>query len=404
MSQMLKKPGCRNWIVRVYINGRPKDISTRTSIRREAEIVKARLDLQYRKRHPLADTTTPIVPALESFTAHLQHNRRPKSVLADLSRLRTLFGPRVPALAPRPRGKALTGYTPPLADIPTVEALTPPAILRALDAVCIERGLSNKTRREYREILMRLTRFCAERFSVRFDDPAGPVASVRVPRTNAPEVTFLTHDEIREQLNALTDHPRLRAAVAVMVFAGLRREEVVWLTPADLDLDRQWLTVRAKSDPTTHESWQPKNRRNRGVAVSSALLSEMERYLASDPPAGPWLIPSPTGRRWCPDNFSRVLRAVNADAGLKWSALDYRHTFGSALAKAGLSCSEISTWLGNGEAVARRHYVSTTALTHRRALLDFMDPIDGAPEGPALRLVHPDTDHDTPHTSTGTGA
>jgi len=391
MSQLLRKG--RNFFVRVHVNGRPRDIATRTSDRRQAEIMKARIDLAHRRASPFADTRTPLEPALAEFCAHLAHDRRPKPLLNDLSRLRMLFGPRVDALAPRRRGRVAKGYAPPLASVALVEGLTAPVILRALDHVCTVREIGGKTRSQYREILGRFLGYCAERFSVRFDEPGGPVSTIRPTRLRAPEIVFLQPDEIRAQLDALTQHPRIRAAVALMIFAGLRREEVFWLTVGDLDLKRGWLTVGAKADPVTGERWQPKTAKNRGVAVSSALMAELERYFDREGVPAHWLVPSPTGKRWEPSNFSTDLREANARAGLRWSCLHYRHTFGTACARMGLSYAEIASWMGNSEAVVRRHYVCSSALEARRHLLDFMPADSGAvraQDRPPLRLVLPE--------------
>lgn len=68
--------------------------------------------------------------------------------------------------------------------------------------------------------------------------------------------------------------------------------------------------------------------------------------------------PSPEGRRWDADNFSTDLRQANADAGLSWGCLDYRHTFGSQLAMKGESLYKILTLMGNSPEICRRHYAA----------------------------------------------
>jgi len=59
-----------------------------------------------------------------------------------------------------------------------------------------------------------------------------------------------------------------------------------------------------------------------------------------------------------PDNFSRDLRKANQKEGLKWTCLDYRHTFGSQLAMKGESLYKISTLMGNSPEICRRHYAA----------------------------------------------
>jgi site-specific recombinase XerD len=71
-----------------------------------------------------------------------------------------------------------------------------------------------------------------------------------------------------------------------------------------------------------------------------------------------WFFPSPTGKRWDPDNFSQDLRTINEAAGLEWSCLDFRHTFGSHLAQKGESLYKIAELLGNSPEICRRHYAA----------------------------------------------
>jgi hypothetical protein len=56
------------------------------------------------------------------------------------------------------------------------------------------------------------------------------------------------------------------------------------------------------------------------------------------------------------DNFSAHLRDVNKKVGLKWSCLDFRHTFGSHLAMKGESLYKISKIMGNSPQVCEKHY------------------------------------------------
>jgi len=148
-------------------------------------------------------------------------------------------------------------------------------------------------------------------------------------REPAPQIRFLWLAEIETQLKAVAGSSVIQAMVAVYIYAGLRREEALWLASDDMDLEARLIRVRAKS--IQDESWQPKTKRNRVVPISNDLYAILQDYA---PPADcVWYFPSPTGRRWDPDNFSQDLRAANTAHGLEWSCLDFRHTFGSHLAQ-----------------------------------------------------------------------
>jgi integrase len=100
----------------------------------------------------------------------------------------------------------------------------------------------------------------------------------------------------------------------VYIYAGLRREEALWLIHDDVDLERRLIRVVVKT--VDGEFWQPKTKRNRVVPVSKALLQIIRNHVQKQ--ACRWYFPSPAGKRWDPDNFSHDLRAINHKQGLPW--------------------------------------------------------------------------------------
>ena len=71
-----------------------------------------------------------------------------------------------------------------------------------------------------------------------------------------------------------------------------------------------------------------------------------------------WLFASLDGRRWDPDNLSREIRALLKRHNLPWNLLELRHTFGSQLARKGVSLLKIAKLMGNSPAIASRHYIN----------------------------------------------
>ncbi len=187
---------------------------------------------------------------------------------------------------------------------------------------------------------------------------ANPAAKVRRYRVGAPQIRYLKLGQIEDQLEDLEKRPLLRAAVAVLIFAGLRREELLWLTLDDVNLkagNYGMISIRAKNVDGLF--WEPKTKVNRAVPVSSRLRHYLDRYERRIVP-GRWFFPSPEGKQWNPDNFSRSLRKVNKKAGLSWACLDFRHTFGTQLALKGESLYKISALMGNSPEICRRHYAA----------------------------------------------
>jgi integrase len=98
-----------------------------------------------------------------------------------------------------------------------------------------------------------------------------------------------------------------------------------------------------------------KPRSIRVVPISKSLRKYLSQYKVQESAEG-WFFTSPKGARWDVNNFSRILSDNNKKAGLLWTCLDYRHTFGSQLAIKGESLYKISKLLGNSPEICRKHY------------------------------------------------
>jgi integrase len=142
------------------------------------------------------------------------------------------------------------------------------------------------------------------------------------------------------------------------LFDKWRREEALWLQREDVALAASTSgMIRVQAKTVNGESWQPKTKVNRAVPVSRALRAYPDSHTPR-PSFGDWSFPSTTGSRYDVDNFSQDLRAANQKAGLPWTCLTYRHTFGSQLAVKGESLYKIATLVGNSPEICRRHYAA----------------------------------------------
>jgi len=216
--------------------------------------------------------------------------------------------------------------------------------------------ISPKTANRQREILHRMFEYAIKKwrfvsYDRRYPNPAAAVERRREP---APQIRYLTADQIIEQLEIIEDDPTLYALVATYIYSGIRREAGLWLTVEDVDLERRLIQVRAKT--INGQFWQPKTKRNRVVPISTSLCQILRDYCPIR--TGPWYFPSPKGYRWDPDNFSEKLRKINRRHGLEWGCLDFRHTFGSHLAQKGVSLYKIAELMGNSPEICRRHYAA----------------------------------------------
>jgi len=122
---------------------------------------------------------------------------------------------------------------------------------------------------------------------------ANPVDKVKRYKESAPQIRFLSLDQIDQQLEVLKDHPELCALAAVYIYAGLRREEALWLTAEDVDLNAgKHGIIRVQAKSVAGETWQPKTKVNRAVPISSTLRTSLDHYERPEVP-GRWYFPSP---------------------------------------------------------------------------------------------------------------
>jgi len=330
----------------------------------KSKLKKLEYDLALGDLHVASKLPTSTI--LEAFCRELKATRTFKSYKNDFSRLRVFFGPICSLLKPGTPGpkknKKTNGYS--TVDryagkhviAAHLEDISSQVINRFIAARIQEDAWSPKSANLMREILHKFFSYAIKHHGFqsrdrRHSNPAGGVERKRVP---AQQIRFLQLEEIDIQLDVLAECSLIGAMVATYIYAGLRREEALWLTHEDVDFKGKLIRVQAKTIGS--EFWQPKTKRNRAVPMSKKLHEILKNYV---PPRNcAWFFPSPRGKRWNPDNFSQDLREINRKADLDWSCLDFRHTFGSHLAQKGESLFKIAELMGNSPAICRKHYAA----------------------------------------------
>ena len=312
---------------------------------------------------PLA-TKTPIPEVVAAYARYLRTVKLERNAQRDFYYLREAFGPICREIQLKNPKISEKGKKRPTRDLPKpilanhFEQISTVDICQHIAAQVRTKGLAPKTANRFREVLTRLVNWAMQQHGVKMPDNVNPASKVERYREKAPEISFLTTEQIDNQLRVLDGFPQLQTMVALYIYSGLRREEALWLTKEDVDLKAGtygMLRIRAKT--VNGEYWQPKTKVNRVVPVSSSLRRYLDRYVPAEV-AGGWYFSTPTGKRWNPDNFSNNLRKITAAAGLHWTCLDFRHTFGSQLAMKGESLYKISKLMGNSPDVCRIHYAS----------------------------------------------
>jgi len=263
-------------------------------------------------------TRTPLSQAVQKFTESIDLHKDTTNACKCRSVLRTIFGPICKGLEYEHAGNERY-YDPdrPVLEADCLEDLTTARISDYLDSVLIRtdkkgivRGyVGKKTRNRYREAL----HFLYEQSLTpgRCHMPGGnPVTKIPYLKEDKPNIRYLTREAISKQLDCLADHTMLQSMVATYIFAGLRREEALWLFAEDIDLKNGTIKVYEKT--INGEHWRPKNGEDRIVPISDRVRTYLEHYLAT-PSSSEWLFPNPAGRRWHPDVFADHLRATNLE-------------------------------------------------------------------------------------------
>ncbi len=370
----------QNYYIQYYVGKKQKRISLNTQSYQIAKEKLRQFESAQFKGHDLPmPTKTPLADILSRYVRHVRTIKTAKSAQNDIYYLRQMFGPicdEIKITSRKPSRKALK--RPPKegqdrrCKLSTIEAsyledITTADISHFISSHVRSRGLAPKTANRYREIIHRFYNWAMSEGGVKMPGDKNPVAAVGRYREKAPQIRFLTLKQIQEQLDALEEDAQLQVMVAVLIYAGLRREELLWLTHDDISLKSgAYGMIRVQAKEVSGEFWEPKTKRNRVVPVSSALRRYLDLYTPRPNP-GRWYFPTRDDlKRYDPDNFSRKLRGANKPEKLKWTALDFRHTFGSQLAMKGESLYKISALMGNSPEICRRHYAALIpeALTH----------------------------------------
>jgi integrase len=172
-------------------------------------------------------------------------------------------------------------------------------------------------------------------------------------------VRFLTPEEATRLLAATPD--RLRFPVLGGLLAGLRVDETLHLTPADVDLELGLVVVESKPAPWLRRGvWHPKGRRRRDVPLVPDLAAAARAHLETVASAE-WMLPTRhndprlAGRPLSQRRFTEVFTRVVTDAGLipgrnETAGVTYhtlRHTFASWLVMEGVDLFTVSRLLGH---------------------------------------------------------
>ncbi len=195
---------------------------------------------------------------------------------------------------------------------------------------------SARTRKNYLVTFSTLLGFALAK-GYRSDNPA---AAIERPLLDEKPVGILTSEQARRLLEVATAYERdLVPALAIALFAGLRRSEYFVLDWSEIDFKQRTIEIKAL---------KAKTRQRRLVAISDNLAAWLETYQKIN---GSVCADSSM------DAFSERLRGLVEKAGIvPWPHNAMRHSFGSYFLAKTKNENLTATEMGNSPGIVIRHY------------------------------------------------
>lgn len=201
------------------------------------------------------------------------------------------------------------------------------------------RGKSGKTKKEYLSALKGALNRAVNIDLIDFN----PIIAVANPKVIIRKVEFLRKQDIRKLIeNAPTD---LKLAIIILVNTGIRLGELWALRWIDVDFNSNQLLIRS------YEEFVPKGNRDRSVPMNNDCLGAIQTLLSMRQPDQTNVYRLTCNAKRLSNKFGRYVRRMVMKVRLH----DLRHTFASHLVMSGTPLPVIKELLGHA-------HISTTML------------------------------------------
>lgn len=212
-----------------------------------------------------------------------------------------------------------------------------------------------------RQILVLLKRIYNRMIALRLYDGRNPMDDVVIPRAKNKRVRFLSRAQSQEIMDTLEESNRMAWAMAgFALYAGLRKSEILKLTPEDIDMVHRVITVyRVK-----HASDKCKIR---SVPIQPRLANIAARFLENAAPGEPLFT------YWPSKIFNTIFKPYNEGIDVKdkarWISFHtLRHTFASLLVSEGVHLKVVQELMGHDTIQATEIYAKVAPDDKRAAI------------------------------------
>lgn len=292
----------------------------------------------------------------ESYQQHLERLGRKRTTLASVESVRRVWFDRV--LGDRQAASV---------SVQDVEDL-----MRTMRAA----GVGSKSLRNYIGTLSAMYRYA--RHPRRVWLQTNPCEALELPPADThAEIRFLTIEEVDALVHAAVEgdfHALDRALYLTAATSGLRQGELIALTWGDVDWTAQ--RIRVRRNHVLGEFDTPKSRRgSRSVPMTRRLAGELDRLAQTtrwaedddlvfgDPRTG-----EPLARGQLMRRYRKALVAAHLDPVTRFH--DLRHTFGTAMAGAGVPMRTLQEWMGHRDISTTQRYADYAPNPHEVAMAE----------------------------------
>jgi integrase len=196
-----------------------------------------------------------------------------------------------------------------------------------------------------------------------------PINNVKIPSDkDAVRIHVITPEEEREYFKRAVRNRNLHDLARLIYNQGMRPEEVLSLRKEDIDLERGQLHVR----------WGKTTAARRTLDLTSESRSILAARLQN---SSVWIFPSD---RRSGEHIVRMNSAHDAACAgsktrkaLQFVLYDFRHTFATRMAQAGVDLATLAAILGHSSIRIVQRYVHPTAEHKRQAMRKFEESLQG---------------------------
>jgi integrase len=161
-----------------------------------------------------------------------------------------------------------------------------------------------------------------------------------------------------DRLFAVCD-PNDSAIFKTFLLSGLRRNELIFLTPHDIDFKKKEIKVTAK------EEFIPKDYEEREIPVPAELVDILKNL----PRNSKWVFPSENGNHLGRNDLLNRLKKLAKQAGVATATLHkFRHTYATRLLESGADIVTVQYLLGHSDIETTRQYLSPDKHLKRKAV------------------------------------